>query len=251
MTLVHARQALVVAYLARACSLPVELSEDDECASGEGDCAWHALQLRASRGATEINTADKEEGLDLHVHNSSSHAGGCLSRKFQPWRSGKKELCFSQLAGNKGSLDTKCACPQGCNGIAWENTSTVTFANKAEAKNCKGNQNQTVLLTAPRGFWKDLHDLKTHWSCAVEVIELLLKDSWTQYQNNVATGPVYQCFHGSRIASVKYLHLQTFSQDCKFHGMPTSNHHVAMCTKMSAESDAGQLAKKLANMIPR
>jgi len=155
-------------------------------------------------------------------------------------------LCFCQLAGNSGCKGSSCACPQGCDRslLTYTGHQTVVFPNKARAHGCYPT---TVLLTAPASYFSTPTDLKRDCGgAASSVIADLLRDSWTAYQTRVGPGPVNQCFHASHIASVPYLHLQTFCGAGSFHGMPTNNPSVGFCVRMESASQAYSLAARLA-----
>lgn len=178
----------------------------------------------------------------------SSERTACPDRKYDGPK-GSSEHCFAQLAQNSAHLeDDTCACPQGCNldSIIWRHGQTVTFKNTARAVGC---QPSTVLLTVPHSFYRDPSDLKR--SCASGVVSLLaamLTDGWDTYQTVVSTGPVKQCFHNPEVASVKYVHLQTFCPGGSFHQMPTGDqkNDVGFCVTMSSRSEADSLAARLA-----
>ncbi|CAE8723904.1 unnamed protein product, partial [Polarella glacialis] len=173
--------------------------------------------------------------------------GSCALRDFSGGP--QSAVCFCQLTGNAGCADQKCACPQGCNTkqVAWGSAETVTFKNKARATGCWPS---TVLLTSPRNFFSTCSDLKSHCADgAALVIETLLRDSWRMYQTKVGRSSLNQCFHSSKTASVKYLHLQSFCAGGQFHGMPTNNHVVGSCVTMSSEGQAPSLAKQLLAII--
>jgi len=179
--------------------------------------------------------------------SAPSDGGSCALRDFSGGP--QSAVCFCQLTGNAGCADQKCACPQGCNTkqVAWGSAETVTFKNKARATGCWPS---TVLLTSPRNFFSTCSDLKSHCADgAALVIETLLRDSWRMYQTKVGRSSLNQCFHSSKTASVKYLHLQSFCAGGQFHGMPTNNHVVGSCVTMSSEGQAPSLAKQLLAII--
>eukprot|EP00429_Kryptoperidinium_foliaceum_P091192 CAMPEP_0176201582 /NCGR_PEP_ID=MMETSP0121_2-20121125/9640_1 /TAXON_ID=160619 /ORGANISM="Kryptoperidinium foliaceum, Strain CCMP 1326" /LENGTH=284 /DNA_ID=CAMNT_0017540463 /DNA_START=64 /DNA_END=919 /DNA_ORIENTATION=+ len=235
-TLAAGSWATAFATVAVAEELP---AGDDECTSP--DCSLGMLQRRAFRQQDVPAPANE-------TSEKSSGAGACFSRPPSDNLAGA-ELCFCQLAGNPACADTACACPQGCAaGVAWKHANTVVFRNVAKAHGCADD---SVLLTSPSGYFRDPADLHeaSGGSCQHSIITQLLADSWSTYQSAVGTGPVWQCFHGSHIASVRYLHLQTFCHSGSFHGMPTSNHYVASCVLMSAAGQAEALAARMASMI--
>lgn len=259
---------------------------EDECAIGDEGCAFHALQVHAQKDApTEESPispalqADVEglfveelgdsELAELHAKvqgeiqrraegaqqeqqeqrmepvialeaNASRMDPYCTSRSFTGNRWGT-EMCFCELAHN-GACAGGCHCPQGCQGVTWEHPLTVSFKNKARASGYPS----TVILTSPKGYFRDVTDLKATGQCTVEIINNLLVDGFNTYQQHVRRQAVWQCFHGSHTASVKYLHLQTFNAWANFHGMPTHNHNVAVCEKMHHVSESWQVAQRLA-----
>jgi len=175
-----------------------------------------------------------------------SLAWSCSARA---WRGGGgSERCFCQLAQNAGCSNTGCSCPQGCLGITWSHPATVTFKNKARAHGCSPS---TVLLTSPRSYFKDTNDLKSAsgGSCMVGILTQMMIDSWSTYQRTVASKPVWQCFHSPRIASVGYLHIQTFCAEGNFHGMPSWNPNVAYCVRMTSASQAVAKAHEMAHKL--
>lgn len=235
--------ALVASPLARAQRPPEEVESvraavaEDECEAGaEIRCAVGMLQRRAQRQAPSAE------------QTTATDAASCFDRPV-PGGLGASELCFCQLAKNPSCLASPCACPQGCVGTTWEVSNlTVSFRNTAQAQACPDS---TVVLTSPKGYFRDPLDLSlsTEGSCTATVIQQLLADSWSVYQSFVGQGPVWQCFHGYHIASVKYLHLQTFCRQGTFHGMPTQNAYVASCLEMTAASEAPALAATFVGML--
>ncbi|CAE8615005.1 unnamed protein product [Polarella glacialis] len=207
------------------------------------DQAQDQLQLR---GAPLVDSSTEEVG-EMLGGSAPSDGGSCALRDFSGGP--QSAVCFCQLTGNAGCADQKCACPQGCNTkqVAWGSAETVTFKNKARATGCWPS---TVLLTSPRNFFSTCSDLKSHCADgAALVIETLLRDSWRMYQTKVGRSSLNQCFHSSKTASVKYLHLQSFCAGGQFHGMPTNNHVVGSCVTMSSEHQAPSLAKQLVAII--
>lgn len=169
---------------------------------------------------------------------------------------GEAERCFCELAGNSGCANDECSCHQGCGpSVTWSGSNeTVSFKNHKRADSCvESGSPSTVLLTVPKSFFSTPADLKRKCAGgqrgAVEVIELLLRDSWTVYQAHVGKVPMNQCFHGSRIASVKYLHMQSFCAAGNFHAMPNKDHSVGVCVVMSSIDEASTLAPKLLAMM--
>lgn len=253
----------------------------DACGAVADSCAFSALQtrrgiseieftgavipakksdvkglLREELGASELNELREQLGeqlgqssldtfTDVNVTNVPI-ADPCLSIAYAGPTHPCTELCFCELAGNDACV-SGCHCPQGCEGVTWEHPHSVSFKNKARAAGLPS----TVILTSPRAYYKDMQALKALASCTVSIINMLLLDGWSTYQAHVKKQSVWQCFHGSNIASVKYLHLQTFTADGTFHGMPSANHQVAMCVKMSNMQDSMSLAEQLAMQIPR
>eukprot|EP00930_Biecheleria_cincta_P098409 TRINITY_DN9006_c0_g1_i2.p1 TRINITY_DN9006_c0_g1~~TRINITY_DN9006_c0_g1_i2.p1 ORF type:complete len:364 (-),score=55.99 TRINITY_DN9006_c0_g1_i2:88-1179(-) len=146
--------------------------------------------------------------------------------------------------------------PSGCGpSIIWSGSNkTVSFKNHKRAESCADSGNpSTVLLTVPKSFFSTPADLKKKCAGgvrgAIGVIELLLRDSWKVYQEHVGTVPMNQCFHGSKIASVKYLHMQSFCAAGNFHAMPNRDHSVGVCVVMSSLDEASALAPKLLAMM--
>eukprot|EP00440_Ansanella_granifera_P023694 gb/GFBE01025732.1/.p1 GENE.gb/GFBE01025732.1/~~gb/GFBE01025732.1/.p1 ORF type:complete len:375 (+),score=54.88 gb/GFBE01025732.1/:1-1125(+) len=180
-------------------------------------------------------------GNSGHAKASSNSQSSCGNHVFSGGP--QSALCFCQLAGNPGCAGQPCACPQGCGGnVVWRSVQTVTFKNRARADGCHPS---TVLLTVPKAYFGTPADLKHCGGGALQVIELLLVDSWNMYQTYVGTGSMHQCFHGSRTASVKYLHLQSFCSGASFHAMPSSNPAIGTCVTMHSLGEAKSLAQQL------
>lgn len=180
---------------------------------------------------------------DAYLAASANVSSGCGMRPFNGNRHGT-EMCFCQLAKNPACTQG-CVCPQGCQGVTWSDGETVTFKNRARAGGCGPN---TVLLTATKAYYRDTGDLKNRCGGgAVNVLATMLRNSWNHYQSKVAHGPVNQCFHNWNIASVKYLHMQTFCAKGEFHAMPTGNRkdHVGFCVTMTNAGQVWDLAGKL------
>lgn len=221
---------------------------DDECGSTRGaTCALSAIQRRGQQAKPAASSSVASDiASNASLSSQAERGDGCSWRPYTGARSGSS-LCFCQLTENSGCAGTGCACPQGCDdGVAWRQGETVTFKNKAQGEGCPDN---TVLLTSPRSYFKTPADLVQAGRCANGMIARLLKDSWDVYQRHVSTGSVWQCFHGSQIASVGYVHLQTFCSSGNFHGMPTRDHFVASCVLMRGRGEASSLAPKLAAMV--
>mmetsp|Transcript_60105 Transcript_60105/g.127340 ORF Transcript_60105/g.127340 Transcript_60105/m.127340 type:complete len:381 (+) Transcript_60105:342-1484(+) len=180
--------------------------------------------------------------------SSSASSASCGVREYSGRQWGS-DLCFCELAGNP-ACQGSCVCPQGCGSqVTWEHSDTVTFANKARAEGCAPS---TVLLTAPKAYFETPWDLARAGSeCATEVVRTLLLDSWDTYQKEVGKGSIWQCFHNSQIATVRYLHLQTFCESGSFHAMPSDNQDVAHCVKMDSldHGHVDVLTKDLVRMI--
>jgi len=204
--------------------------------------------------APELPDDDSSDDDDLShrgrsdAFNSSAEAKAKVATESQGcgrpnyYGNSPKELCFCKLAKNPGCASKRCTCPQGCgSNVVWQSAGSVTFKNRARAHGCRPS---TVLLTAPKAFYGTPGDLK-QCSDALAVIEMLLRDSWNMYQTRVHRGSMNQCFHGSRTASVKYLHMQSFCSYASFHAMPNNNHAVGVCVKMRSANEASTLARKL------
>lgn len=191
-----------------------------------------------ARGGANVSSAVGAKAASL--------SWACAARPFTA--GGGPERCFCQLAENSGCANSGCSCPQGCIGVTWSHKNTVTFKNKARAHGCSPS---AVLLTSPRSYFRDTNDLKHAFggSCMAGVLTDLMLDSWNEYQSKVASKPVWQCFHSPRIASVGYLHIQTFCAEGQFHGMPTWNPSVGYCVKMTSASQAGQKARELTQKL--
>lgn len=206
----------------------------------------HLSNSRRTRQAPP-DILDRNPKVDTSsVYANSSLISAC-GRSFYDFTVGPKSaLCFCQLTNNPGCSSDACACPQGCDSenLTWSSDDTVTFKNLARAEGCAGPT--TVLLTAPRSFFSTPQDLKSKCGLgAVQVIEMLLRDSWLRYQTYVAPQALNQCFHSSHIASVKFLHLQSFCADGTFHAMPNSNPGIGSCLPMHSLDDAPTLALQL------
>lgn len=192
----------------------------------------------------ERGRSDAFNGTDGSKAKSAAGLASCGEPHY--YGSSPKELCFCKLAGNPGCSKKSCTCPQGCgSNVVWHSSNSVTFKNRAQAHGCHPS---TVLLTAPKAYYGTPRDLK-QCSDALSVIEMLLRDSWNLYQSRVHRGSMHQCFHGSRTASVKYLHLQSFCSYASFHAMPNNNHAVGVCVKMESLSQASSLARQLYNQM--
>jgi len=210
------------------------------------------LLMEAARKTVNERLADDPKPyppVNEPTSEAASTANGCPSRSYSGQRSGD-DLCFCQLAGNPGCQGAPCACGQGCGpSVVWSNAETVTFKNRARAVGCSPS---TVLLTASRSYYSTTRDLKAICGGgAAGLLRAMLQNSWDWYQSKVGSGPVNQCFHNPRIASVKYLHLQTFCGGGQFHAMPTGNrkNSVGFCVTMSSRGQAGSLASKLAGWL--
>eukprot|EP00930_Biecheleria_cincta_P085796 TRINITY_DN7515_c0_g1_i2.p1 TRINITY_DN7515_c0_g1~~TRINITY_DN7515_c0_g1_i2.p1 ORF type:complete len:295 (-),score=53.82 TRINITY_DN7515_c0_g1_i2:50-934(-) len=213
-------------------------------------------EFQATLNARGLSGCQVPCGMDAATQNNMSSKGsnasneglsnGCSTGVF-PGGLSRSSLCFCQLAQNPECAKQPCACPQGCGaGIGWKNAESVTFKNRARAQGCNPS---TVLLTAPRAYFGTPADLKSCGQAALPIIETLLRDSWNMYQTHVGNRSLHQCFHGSHIASVQYLHMQSFCSSASFHAMPNANHYVGSCVKMLALSEVPSLAKQLYNMM--
>mmetsp|Transcript_72401 Transcript_72401/g.212130 ORF Transcript_72401/g.212130 Transcript_72401/m.212130 type:complete len:311 (+) Transcript_72401:75-1007(+) len=204
--------------------------------------------IEAARRVVDERLAGTPE-YSPQMKDAADAAVGCPFRKYTGPMYGSN-LCFCKLAGNAGCMNSRCTCPQGCGrGVVWGNSQTVTFKNRARAVGCSPS---AVLLTASRTYYSTTRQLKD--ACgggAAGLLQVMLQNSWDWYQSKVGSGPVNQCFHNPNIASVKYLHLQTFCAKGEFHAMPTGNRRnsVGFCVTMSSRGQAGELARKLAGWL--
>jgi len=81
------------------------------------------------------------------------------------------------------------------------------------------------------------------------MFEVLMLDAFDAYNDNLCPSALWQCLHAPRVASVPYLHMQTFSALGYFHGMPSSNGFSSICVKQSHRDESRDLAIKLAKMV--
>jgi len=159
---------------------------------------------------------------------------------------GPADMCFCELAKNRGCAGVPCACPQGCGaGVTWDHPSSVTFVNKAQAQGCAV---QKALLTIPKSYYIDMKFLRT-W-CPWKM-ELLLREMFEfgliTYNQHVAPGPVQHCIHAANHVSISWLHLHTFCHDGTVDGMPmrpTTPPFLAWCATMQAPGESVELAKQ-------
>eukprot|EP00928_Gymnodinium_smaydae_P030320 TRINITY_DN22590_c0_g1_i2.p1 TRINITY_DN22590_c0_g1~~TRINITY_DN22590_c0_g1_i2.p1 ORF type:complete len:460 (-),score=68.12 TRINITY_DN22590_c0_g1_i2:46-1425(-) len=193
---------------------------------------------------------------DAGSSSPSDKLAGCPRRAYEGPRGGPA-FCFAQLAENSGVKGTGCGCRQGCDAsktIIRSTSETVAFANMKSmgwnGKTCA----RDVLLTIPREFYRDYADLAQN--CGKEgmlqMVEVLMRDAWVAYNTKLCTAreePLWQCFHSPRIASVPYIHMQTFSAYGFFHGMPTSNTNVGVCVRQNRGEETPVLARKLVSMM--
>jgi len=204
------------------------------------------LRAEAQDRTTANATLPSTSGRRLHFHRMcfSNFEARCPRRSV--CTGGSPELCFCQLAGNRG-CKSPCVCPSGCTNVTWAATKrTATFKNKKRSRGC--GPSSEVLLTVPKTFVKDTHDLKEN-ACKRNIVKDLLKDSFEVWQTQVASGPVHQCFHSRHSATVKYLHLQTFCGEGRFHGMPTHERKVAACIYMREDDELDELTDRLLSKI--
>eukprot|EP00928_Gymnodinium_smaydae_P055392 TRINITY_DN38955_c0_g1_i1.p1 TRINITY_DN38955_c0_g1~~TRINITY_DN38955_c0_g1_i1.p1 ORF type:complete len:524 (-),score=70.54 TRINITY_DN38955_c0_g1_i1:236-1759(-) len=186
----------------------------------------------------------------------SDKVAGCPRRAYfgSHWGPG---FCFAQLASNSGVTGTRCGCRQGCDTsktLIMSTNETVAFTNLKNMGWSTKTCSREVLLTIPREFYRDYWDLKAH--CGREgmriMVEVLMRDAWNAYNTKLCPSrmePLWQCFHSPRIASVPYIHMQTFSANGYFHGMPTTNRNVGICVRQAKPEEAYELSHKLAAMM--
>mmetsp|Transcript_30461 Transcript_30461/g.84009 ORF Transcript_30461/g.84009 Transcript_30461/m.84009 type:complete len:332 (-) Transcript_30461:104-1099(-) len=209
-----------------------------------------ATKVLDDRRAPSPHASSREESKEATSLSASATAAGCPYRPYTGAKRGN-DLCFCQLSRNAGCKNDRCACAQGCNSqaVTWSNGATITFKNRARAQGCGPS---TVLLTAPQSYFRDTSDLRR--SCgggAASLLAVMLKNSWDWYQSKVGRGPVNQCFHNPHVASVKYLHMQTFCAHGSFHAMPTGNRKngIGFCVTMSSRDQAESLSHRLASWL--
>jgi len=213
------------------------------------DLGIDELKRLKSAAETELQSREgTDESSEAVLGASGQSNASAKACGFQHYTGNRHtELCFCQLAGNPGCSGQRCACPQGCGShVTWKSATTVTFKNRARAHGCHPS---TVLLTVPRAYYATPADLKQCGGEAIDVIETLLKDSWNLYQRHVTRGSMHQCFHGSRTASVKYVHLQSFCSYASFHAMPNNNRAVGSCVVMHSLREVPKLARQLFNLM--
>jgi len=178
----------------------------------------------------------------------------CPKRQYLDVRKGS-EFCFAQLADNEGVKGLPCSCKQGCDSekvLVASTNETVTFKNMKGLGPTRKACARDVILTIPRDYYKHWDDVKEGCgrSGLVSMFELIMRDAWAAYNNNICKTDLWQCFHSPRTASVKYIHMQSFPGSGFFHAMPTSNHQSAVCVKQTHVDESKELAIKLAAMIP-
>lgn len=152
-----------------------------------------------------------------------------------------KGLCQCQVSGNVGCLDTPCRCPESCSGKVWKHTSSVTYPETVEAFGCGGPS--TVLVTIPKSFFRDIHDLKK--SCPEGMVGLLtemLQESYQKYQEQVAPRVVQQCIHSASRTHTHWMTIHTLCGEGQVDHMP-SNSDIAWCGTMASPEEAEGLAR--------
>merc|ERR1712187_357824 len=198
--------------------------------------------------APDVEAVSSSNALDRHG------VASCPKLQYEDAHKGS-EFCFAQLAENEGVKGLPCGCKQGCdlkNVLVASTNETVTFKNMKGLGPTKGACARDVILTIPREAYKHWDDVIEHCgrSGLVGMFEVIMRDAWNAYNNNICKTDMWQCFHSPRTASVKYIHMQSFPGSGFFHGMPTSNHQSAICVKQNHADEAKELAIKLAAMVP-
>uniref|UniRef100_A0A7S2JGM7 SMB domain-containing protein n=1 Tax=Zooxanthella nutricula TaxID=1333877 RepID=A0A7S2JGM7_9DINO len=163
------------------------------------------------------------------------------------YNGGPTDLCFCQLAKNRGCANLPCACPQGCDaGAVWDGGRSVTFKNRAQALGCP---QPVALLTIPKAYISNVKSLHT-W-CPSQM-QALLQDmlfvGFQRYTAHVGPGPVHQCIHAATHVSMSWLHLHTFCGGGHVDNMPTSP-DVAWCDTMDHPEQAAALAQRAAGWV--
>jgi len=174
---------------------------------------------------------------------------GCPRRPYTGQKSGSG-FCFAQLAKASGTQGSACSCRQGCKNVLASRNFTVSFKNIKgfdKGKACSGD----VLLTVPRQHYRDYGDLLR--TCGrermVDTIEVLMRDAWDTYHEKVCKSAMWHCFHSPQLATVPFLHMQSFSADGWFHGMPTSDRIIGTCVKQAKREETRELALKMVKMF--
>lgn len=126
-------------------------------------------------------------------------------------------ICFCQLAGNQQCSGQACACASGCGGDVLNSAQTATFANLGEVGEC---EESTALLTVPRAYFQDI-DFLLQWcpTASRSLLVELMENGFQNYQEQVAAGPVKQCVHAAKTATVPWLHVHTFCSEGFMEGL--------------------------------
>mmetsp|Transcript_60502 Transcript_60502/g.107825 ORF Transcript_60502/g.107825 Transcript_60502/m.107825 type:complete len:215 (+) Transcript_60502:18-662(+) len=145
--------------------------------------------------------------------------------------------CFCSFAG----ICPGCSCPQGCSeNVVWRNKNTASFRNFHRVEGCSS---QDDILTIPRSYYEHIEDLKGKCPRGMAaVIEDILRDGWTTYQERSGRTPVWHCIHHANAISVHWLHLHTFCSSGTIDGLPSSEGY---CVVMSNINEAQSLANKI------
>jgi len=155
---------------------------------------------------------------------------------------GASTKCFCQLAGNRGCQNEPCVCPQGCFGVTWDHSKSVTFRNKAKAYGC---DEPTALLTIPKSYFSQIRFLKTWCPSGMKaLLEEMLREGFNSYTEFVGPAPVQQCIHAATSVSTAWLHLHTFCGAGHVDGMPAAP-AVSWCSLMMKPEEAAELAEKV------
>lgn len=125
----------------------------------------------------------------------------------------------------------------GCGGHA--TGGVASFNNHVKAHGCMS----TPTLTVPRSYMRDINHLK-YYPGGRNLLRDMLVAGFDAQMRNGDHGPVWQCIHGPKRVSVRWLHLHTFCKEGKVDNLPTRTDY---CAVMSNRFDADRIAASWVN----